>query len=170
MSRISSITVLLAMTIASVPAGARELSLEIEVPRLQVAEYHRPYLAIWVARTDNSVAQHLSVLYDLDMENQEGEKWLKDMRQWWRRGGRKLDMPVDGVSGATIGPGVHRLDFSTQVADLAPGEYRLMVEASREVGGREVLAIPFQWPPRKAAMPRAAGGAELGTLVLHLGP
>lgn len=170
MPRFVFATFLLIAAFAGASAGARELSLELQVPRLQVAEYHRPYIAIWVARADNSVAQHLAVLYDLDMDNDEGEKWLKDMRQWWRRGGRKLDMPVDGISGATIGPGSHTLDFSTQAADLAPGDYRLMVEVSREVGGREVLSIPFQWPPAAAASPGAGGSIELGRLTLHLQP
>lgn len=161
---------ILAACLGTAGAQAQSLQVDLEIPRLQVAEYHRPYVAIWIAREDNSVAQNLAVLYDVDMENDEGEKWLKDMRQWWRRSGRSLDMPVDGVSAATRGPGAHSLDYSANVADLAPGDYRLLVEASREVGGREVLEIPFSWPPEKPASSRAAGEAELGAVTLTLNP
>lgn len=151
-------------------AGAQSLSVALGVPRLQVAEYHRPYIALWVAREDNAVAANLGVLYDIGMKDREGEKWLKDMRQWWRRTGRTLELPVDGVSGATRGPGDHALDFSERVADLAPGRYRLLVEAAREVGGREMLEIPFQWPPADRQVLRAAGEEELGDVVLTLEP
>jgi hypothetical protein len=34
------------------------------------------------------VAANLSVWYDIELKDQEGEKWLKDIRQWWRRTGR----------------------------------------------------------------------------------
>ncbi|WP_116364926.1 DUF2271 domain-containing protein [Parahaliea mediterranea] len=151
-------------------AQGQSLAVEMEVPRLQVAEYHKPYVALWIAREDNSVAANLAVLYDVALKDEEGEKWLKDMRQWWRRGGRALDMPIDGLSGATKGPGKHRLVFSDKVADLPPGNYRLMVEAAREVGGRELVEVPFQWPPQQAGQAAASGGEELGTVQLSLAP
>ncbi len=45
-------------------------------------------------------------------KDNEGTKWLKDMRQWWRKSGRELQMPVDGLSGATRAPGEHQLSFA----------------------------------------------------------
>jgi hypothetical protein len=53
---------------------------------------------------------------------------------------------------------------------LAPGAYKLVVEAAREVGGREVVSIPFQWPPTAAAQPTATGKEELGEIKLELKP
>ncbi len=150
--------------------SAQSLTVEMEVPRLDVAEYHRPYVAMWLAAPDNSVAAQLAVLYDLELKDEEGEKWLKDMRQWWRRGGRSLDMPIDGLSGATRGPGKHRFQFDDRVSDLPAGDYRLMVEAAREVGGRELIAIPFQWPPTAPASHAQQGNDELGAVVLELRP
>lgn len=155
------------------PAVAADLNVGIEIPRLNVAEYHRPYVAVWVERTDQTVAANLSVWYDLKLKNNEGTKWLKDMRQWWRRSGRGLDMPVDGVSSATRPVGKHKLSFTEGAAPLgklAPGEYKLFVEAAREVGGRELLQIPFQWPPAKAQTLQAQGASELGEIVLELKP
>ena len=37
-------------------AQAADIGLSIEVPRLDVAEYHRPYVAIWIENPDQSVA------------------------------------------------------------------------------------------------------------------
>lgn len=152
---------------------AAELTIEVEIPRLDVAEYHRPYVAAWIESPDGQVAAQLSVWYDIGMRDNEGTKWLKDLRQWWRRGGRDLDMPVDGLSAATRPVGRHPLKFdSTQppLAGLAAGDYRLMVEASREVGGRELLQIDFQWPPTQAVELGATGERELGALSLKLKP
>ncbi len=54
--------------------------------------------------------------------------------------------------------------------DLAAGEYHLVVEAAREVGGREMLRVPFQWPVKAAQNLKAKGEHELGTLALDLNP
>lgn len=158
------------------PAFAGALSVQIEIPRLNVAEYHRPYVAAWIERTDAPVASTLAVWYDIKNKgNAEGEgtKWLKDMRQWWRRVGRELQMPVDGVSGATRPAGRHQLNVtegSAALPKLAPGAYKLYVEAAREVGGREVVSIPFQWPPVQAEPSQATGSTELGEIKLELRP
>src|SRR5262249_41034070 len=99
-------------------ATAADLNLKVEIPRLNVAEYHRPYVAIWLERPDQSLATNLTVWYDLKQKNNEGTKWLKDMRQWWRRSGRDLQMPVDGLSGATRAPGEQSLVFSGDKSPL----------------------------------------------------
>ena len=155
------------------PTLAADLEVTVAIPRLDVAEYHRPYVAVWIERPDNSVAANLAVWYDLKMANDEGTKWLKDMRQWWRRSGRTLQMPVDGVSGATKPAGEHRLQFKAgkpPLVDLPTGDYRLVVEAAREVGGRELQQIPFQWPPQRAERLQAQGQHELGAIGLELTP
>ena len=62
-------------------AHAADMNLTVEIPALKVAEYHRPYVAVWVDREDHSVATNLAVWYDTKKANGEGTKWLKDMRQ-----------------------------------------------------------------------------------------
>lgn len=164
---------LLSLALLASPLMAAELEIEIEIPRLQVAEYHRPYVAVWIERPDQSHVANLAVWYDLKLADKEGEKWLKDMRQWWRRSGRSLEMPVDGVSGATRAVGKHSLRFSDQDAafrDLPAGEYRVVVEAAREVGGRELQRVPFQWPIAKPDIQTVQGSSELGSLSLTLKP
>lgn len=157
----------------SAPVLAAEMQLEVEIPRLQVAEYHRPYVAIWLEQPDQKHVANLAVWYDQKLKDKEGEKWLKDLRQWWRRSGRSLQMPIDGVSGATRAVGNQQLSFNSADAplkQLAPGDYRVVVEAVREVGGRELLRLPFTWPPQQNASHSAQGSSELGQITLHLKP
>lgn len=155
------------------PALAADLNVKIDLPKLNVAEYHKPYVAAWVERPDQSVAANLSVWYDVKKPDNAGTKWLKDMRQWWRHIGRELALPVDGVSGATQAPGEHQLAFQSgksPLGDLPAGEYKLVVEAAREGGGREVVRVPFQWPPKGAQTVSAKGSDELGAVALNLTP
>lgn len=162
--------------LASLPSWsvAAGLGLQVQLPRLNVSEYHRPYVAAWIEHASGEVSANLVVWHDQNMGIEEGGKWLRELRQWWRRSGRELDMPVDGVSGATRPPGSHRLQFSENKAplppQLKPGSYRLIVEAAREQGEREVVQLPFDWPPTKATQVSARGITELGEVTLELKP
>ncbi len=165
--------VLVGTAAAVLPAAAAELAVRIEIPRLNVAEYHRPYVAVWLEKKDQSHAANLAVWYDLKLKNNEGTKWLKDMRQWWRKSGRDLTMPMDGLTGATRAPGEHTLTFSGAkgpLDKLAAGDYDVVIEAAREVGGRELLRIPVTWPPAAARTATAKGEHELGTVTVELKP
>lgn len=155
------------------PASAAELTVSVEIPKLDVAEYHKPYVSIWIEKPDQSVAANLAVWYDTKLKDREGEKWLKDMRQWWRRIGRTLTLPVDGVSGATRAPGTETLTFTPDAGplpNLEPGEYSVVVEAAREVGGREIIKVPFTWPASAAQSHEAKGTSELGAIKIDLKP
>lgn len=155
-------------------AQAAELEVTVEIPRLNVSEYHRPYVAIWIQDGRRRVVSNLAVWYQLKSTGDEvGTKWLPDLRQWWRRSGRSLTLPIDGVTGATRPVGEHKLSFTDkqkQLSDLAPGEYTLVVEAAREVGGRELLEIPFTWPADKAQTLKTEGSEELGKVTLTVKP
>ncbi len=189
----------LALVAAVLPfAGtqAAELKARIEIPQLDVAEYHRPYVAVWIEREDSSVAANLAVWYQQPRSRggapggeggkkgpgggeggmgggESGTKWLPDLRQWWRRSGRALSLPVDGVTGATRPVGTHTLRFSDAAGplrELAPGQYHVVIEAAREVGGRELLKLPLAWPPTDAAQTSVQGSSELGRIALRLTP
>ncbi|MGX9962911.1 DUF2271 domain-containing protein [Roseomonas sp. F4] len=162
----------LAAASIATPAVAAELRIGIELPRISVAEYHRPYVASWVERPDQTAVATLAVWYDTKLRNERGQTWLRDLTQWWRRAGRGMALPADGVSGATRAPGRHelRVDADSPVlAAMPPGEYRLVVEAAREGGGREQVRVPFQWPP-SAQDATANGSAELGAVTLGIRP
>jgi hypothetical protein len=85
------------------------------------------------------------------------------MRTWWRRGGRSMTLPADGVSSATKAPGRHAVSVSgARLASLPAGNYVMVVEAARELGGREVVRVPFRWGAANSA--RASGSTELGAV------
>lgn len=169
-----TLTIALSGLLATSPAYAATLDINVEVPKLNVAEYHRPYVAVWLEGTDNQVAANLSVWYQQTSNSEgHGTKWLPDLRQWWRKSGRTLDVPVDGVTGPTRPVGKHALSFnerSPALKQLAPGTYTLVVEAVREVGGRELVKIPFTWPSGGTAGGRAQGSTELGLVTLAVKP
>ncbi len=147
-------------------AAAQTLELNVTIPKLSVAEYHRPYLAVWIEGAGAPTT--IAVWYDHDMKNNEGTKWLRDVRQWWRASGRMLKFPADGITGATRAPGSHKVSFTGgrgAMPALKPGSYTLVVEAAREVGGRELLRLPFTWNGTSASA-RAQGASELGAVTL----
>lgn len=164
--------------ILSVSAQANEqpvAELTITIPELKVAEYHRPYVAVWLANSRHQRVIDLSVLYDLKLADNEGEKWLKDLRQWWRRSGRTHNLPIDGVSGATKRPGTHQIHYPNlikKLQELPEGDYFLNVEAVREVGGREHLILPITLPllahPEQPLIIEETGQHELGPVRLTL--
>ena len=180
---------LFALPLLCLPAlsAAGGLALSIDVPRIDVAAYHNPYVAAWIEREDNTAAANLAVWYQqkkgearkgpdgkpLRGGGESGTKWLPDLRQWWRRSGRTQTVPIDGVTGATRPPGRHEVQIDgadARIASLPPGNYRLVVEAAREDGGREVVKLPFAWPAKTSATQQAQGSSELGAVTLTLSP
>lgn len=152
-------------------AVAADLSVKFDVPQLNVAEYHKPYVAIWIETADQSVASNLALLYDVKMKDKGGEKWVKDLRTWWRKAGRDATLPIDGVSGATRAPGSHTMKFDAArngLDKLPAGDYKLVVEAAREAGGREVVKVPFSWAGKGKLAANAAGKEELGAVSLQI--
>lgn len=166
-------SIALSLPLMSASAMAAELALKLEIPQLNVAEYHRPYVAVWLESPDQKVLGNLAVLYDVKKKENGGAKYLKDMRQWWRKSGRDVAMPLDGVSGATRAPGEHTLTFPGAKAaldKLPAGEYQVVVEAVREAGGRELLRLPFQWPPKSSQSIPTRGKEELAAVAVQLKP
>lgn len=144
----------------ALPASASTVT--VTIPRLNVAEYHRPYVAVWLESQGGGAARTLAVWYDVKKGGQEpGTKWLSDLRAWWRKGGRSLKLPANGVSGATRAPGAHAIPLP---ADLKPGAYVLNVEAARETGGRELVTVPLTVPAPRGS---GAGRSELGAVTIR---
>ncbi len=166
-------TLALTLPMLSSWAIGAELTVKFDIPQLNVAEYHKPYVAIWLERADQSVASNLAVLYDVKKKDNAGTKWVKDLRQWWRKSGRDLELPLDGVSGATRSTGEQTMSFGaarTQFDKLPPGDYKLVIEAAREAGGRELVRLPVKLPLKGAQTASASGKEELGKVTLKITP
>jgi hypothetical protein len=175
-------------TVAGV-ASAAEMNVSVELPKLDVAEYHRPYVAMWIEREDQSFVANFSLWYQQKRGGgpggpggpgsggggggEGGTKWLNELRTWWRKNGREQTFPIDGVTGPTRPAGIQQMKFTgdkAPLASLAPGKYRLVVEAAREGGGREVVRVPFEWPAKSAQSLTGKGTSELGTVALNVSP
>lgn len=146
------------------PAVAADLTVSVELPRLSVSGYHRPYVAVWIEQPDQTAVRTLAVWYQQTANNEgDGKDWLKDMRTWWRKGGRAMTMPADGISSATKAPGRHAVSVpGARLSSLPAGNYVMVVEAARELGGREVVRVPFRWGAANTGS--ASGTTELGAV------
>ena len=154
-------------------AVAADLAVKFEIPQLNVAEYHRPYVAIWLEGGSQAAITNLAVLYDVKKKDNAGTKWVKDMRTWWRKAGRDMTLPVDGVSGATRATGEQKMNFGpaiNQIDKLPAGDYQLVIEAAREAGGRELVRVPFKLPLKGKQTLTAKGKEELGAVTLQINP
>ena len=117
---------------------ATELELSINLAK-QTGEYHNPYVAAWI-ENDSGKSVRTLVLW------REGAKWLKDLRTWWRKVGRRNKDLVDAVTSATRPAGDYKLNFvalDDQDQPLAQGNYTLKVEVVRENGGRAIIKQKF---------------------------
>jgi hypothetical protein len=154
--------------------AAPQMAVTVDLPALKVAEYHRPYVAMWIEGADQQPVKTLAVWYNVSKPNDAGAKWLKDMRTWWRKAGREMTSLGDGVSGPSRAAGKHVATFAAggaPLGQLAPGKYTLVTEVARETGGREVVKAPFSWPPTAAVNTAVKGtGAELSGVALALKP
>jgi len=152
---------LMLMGAAPLPSG--DLTVSIGIPRISSASYHRPYVAVWIERLDETAVRTLSVWYDTALPAGEGKDWLRDVRTWWRKDGRNLTLPADGVSGPTRAPGTQTVTIpASRLRDPPAGNYVLAVEAARELGGREIARVPFRLGAANTAS--GTGDSELGAV------
>lgn len=158
------LTGLPATALFAAPAFAQTMDVQVTIPRMTTAEYHAPYLAMYLEGAGQP-ARTLSIWYDYDNKEAGGKKWLAEVRQWWRASGRSVSLPANGVSGATRPPGVQKISFpASKFAGLVPGAYTLTLETAREDGGREAVRVPFRWPAKPGQRFAATGRTELGAV------
>jgi thiamine biosynthesis lipoprotein len=130
----------------TVPAASRVL-IDYEIPALAAERYRQPYLALWIEKEDGRPVRQLHVLGDRS-------RWLSELPRWWRHYGRNDPAGALGIARPTRAPGHYTIawDGRDDRGHLQPdGRYVLRVEAAREHGGHEDLALPFalgaQLPP-----------------------
>lgn len=129
------------------------------LPKLNVVEYRKPYVAIWVADKKGKVVRNLLVLG-------QSERWMEENRTWWRKQGRKAPQLLDGFARPTRRPGQYDIVWNGRddFGNLLPqGKYKLFAEAAREHGGHEKLSIPFQLTDTPQDFSKQ-GHSEIGAL------
>jgi len=138
-------------------AGDARFEVELELPS-KSGQYHNPYVAIWIEDTAGNSVRTLALW-------RERAKWLKDLRRWWRKVGRKNQTLVDAVSSATRAAGRYSLTFNhldDKGVPIAHGDYFLRIEVVREKGGRTISKQAISIDGQPHAYPLAAT-AELNS-------
>jgi hypothetical protein len=145
---------------------AGSIEIELVIPELDVSPYHRPYVALWLETPDRQGMQTIVAWYEKD-------DWLKDMRQWWRKLGRKNPQTYDAVTGPTHKPGKYKILWNTvdhQGNPIPKGEYYLCLEAAREAGGRDFLRQKIILGNGAIQTYSINGDVELGTINITIHP
>lgn len=151
---------LVSLFVQRVQANEVQLHIDIELPAMEAHPYHRPFVAVWLETEDRQPLQTLAIWYD-DAE------WLKDLRQWWRKLGRKQynQNQLDNLSGATRKPGRHNIVWQGKTETTTAF---FSVEAAREEGGRSYERHLIELD--KINTYTIDGNHELGKVVIRVSP
>ncbi len=120
------------------PSGA-ELLVSFNYAPSETDRAKRPYVAVWVEDQDGNLVQTISIWYQQD---QKGTKWLDELTQWYQAAGG-VD---DTRSTATQVAGEYTVAWDgtdTSGNAVAPGEYTLNIESSREHGPHSFTTTPM---------------------------
>lgn len=130
MNKLINLIIIILCLLGSSMANAATLSIDFSLPKFSQEEYRKPYVAIWAehkGNSDNLLLWHLT--------KKKNDKWLIDIRRWWRKAGRYADNQFDGITGATKGAGKHHVELDVSKLN----EFTLLIEVVREKGGRSLV-------------------------------
>ena len=148
--RIVLLSIILGSSIATA-AEPTELNIELALKQQQ-GTYHPPYVASWIENSQGKSVRTLLLW-------REQAKWLKDIRRWWRKIGRRDAQLVDAMTSATRAAGKYPLTFNAlddNKNPLSTGEYTLFIEVVREDGGRAIIRQAFNLGSKKETFTLAA--------------
>lgn len=117
--------------------AAPQLTVDLTLPEITEGQYHRPYVAIWV---EDEKGEHVKTMTLWVWD--EGHKWLKDIRRWWRKAGRDDMSFVDGIASATRPAGHYVVNWDLnddKGSAVTLGTYTVLIEVVREHGGRDLV-------------------------------
>lgn len=157
---------LLAILFFSRMLMAETVEVTLTVPEIDTNPYHRPYVAVWVETAKREGVHTIAVWHEQD-------EWLRDMRQWWRKLGRKKQPSYDAVTGATRKPGEYSVRWDLKSVDgrtIPAGEYYISIEAAREEGGRGYLRQKVTLGKNQKQEYSQHGEIELGQFIVRVTP
>lgn len=144
---------------AAAPAAAWnqnfDLTIKLDIPRLDDPRYRRPYIAVWIEDENKYPVRTVALWF-------QKPKWLEDLRTWYRDDRlRNLTEGTDisaTASSATRAPGAYTLKWDGKDNDgklVKPGKYTVCVEAAREHGGYGLsrYSMDFNGQPQQTTLP-----------------
>ncbi|MEM9530586.1 MAG: DUF2271 domain-containing protein [Pseudomonadota bacterium] len=137
------------------------MTLTYTIPKIRASKYRRPYVALWVTNAVREPVRNLLILG-------EQERWAQENPRWWRAVGRRDEGILEGYARATRRPGVYTVKWDgrdDRGQQLAPGKYRLHLEAAREHGGHTYRTLDFDLTSPRALTLAAEG--ELGEVAIE---
>lgn len=163
MSKRYLLPVVFAGSLLAGPVQAQTVDISLQLPVIKSSQYKRPYVAVWVERKGERRALTTLAVWHED------EKWLKDIRRWWRKAGR-YSADVDGVTGATRAPGTYKLSWNGKNSngEALSGEFLICLEAVREHGNRTLIKQIVRLGDGAQTYTIAAGD-ELGPVTVKVG-
>ncbi|NRA83351.1 MAG: DUF2271 domain-containing protein [Gammaproteobacteria bacterium] len=149
--------ILTSATLAT-PVFANSITVDFSLPKFSTQDYNSPYVAIWT----ETKAENNSLLLWHSIKRKE-DKWLVDIRRWWRKVGRYGEMPADAITGATKGSGDYNVILD--IGDLT--KFNLMIEVVREDGGRSLLRQAID--TTKSTKYTLKADVEVGEITINVG-
>jgi len=142
--------VLIVISLLASNAQAAQLQVDIALADFGFNS-NNPYIAIWLSDA-NGVHQPKLLL-------KEKGKWVRDLKQFWRKIARENQQQVDALSGATTTKKRLHYQFS-----LANQWTSVSIEVAREKGGREVVTLPINGQGQSCL----AGRKEIKNACIHV--
>ena len=159
-----------AMSPAPVPAEgswdpAYELTVNLELARIQGARARRPYVAVWIADADKFPVRTLALWVERPRWLPELKSWFHDDRLRAKTEGKEI---TGSVSSATRPAGKYKLKWDGKDNKgnfVKAGKYNVCIELAREHGTYQIICreMEFTGKPQTIDLP---GNTELASASL----
>jgi thiamine biosynthesis lipoprotein ApbE len=145
-----------------------DLTVSLELARIEGARARRPYVAVWVEDKDGYPVRTLGLWY-------QKPRWLPELRAWNRDDRKRLAAEhrelAPSVSSATRPPGKYTLKWDGKDNAGKPvmaGTYTIIIEAAREHGTYQIMRqeMEFKGTPKEIDL---KGGTEISAASLNYG-
>lgn len=161
----SRTTPLLAATAGASWDPSMELTINLELARVDDFRARRAYLAAWIEDQDKFPVRTVALWFQKPRYLPELKAWFKDDRLRSMAEGSDI---TRSVSSATRPAGKYTLKWDgkdNSGKPVTPGKYTVMIEASREHGGYQLIhqEMDFTGAPKQIQLP---GGPEIASASL----
>lgn len=140
----------------------RSFDMTMTLPEFNIPNYHGPYVAVWLTNNRLEIVKHLAIRGN-------SERWLSELRTWWRKVGRMNSDLIDGFAGATRKNHSLTLHWDGYNEAGKPEPDTLLVlhiEVAREEGGRDYIKVPLDLSAPWQDKIVITGTGEIGTIAL----